>query len=180
MGRSTTRTDQRGVVITYHYNDRRQVESETADFGSLVAGQSTFIDQGVQAITRAYDNLGRVTDIASHSTAQTTHNTTNVENEIKYNYRTDGLVDTSWQAHGGEVVTSGGGESPHVEYGYDVSVSSNVYTNGLRQTSERMPGGRNIVLNYASGGTRGDRLNQVDALTFQGIPNEGTHVALPL
>ena len=121
-GSLATMTDQRGVVHTYSYNDRRQLE---ADQITTLNG----VDGAVESITRKYDDMGRLTHLTSHgnSTADP-DNTTDIENQVKLSYDARGKVSKSEQSHEGAV----GAGTPEFDYTYDTTTQTARYNDGLR------------------------------------------------
>lgn len=154
-GSLATMTDQRGVVHTYVYNTRRQLELDRAT--TIPSG----VDNSVKSIKRTYDLLGRMEYITSYANND---GTGTVHNEVKLSYSSIGRVSKSQQSHEGVV----GGSTPDVDYDYDDTVSSNVYTNGLRQVEMVYPlvtpsatKNPKIVWFYGSADDTDDRLNRV-------------------
>lgn len=149
-GSLNTKTDQRGVVFTYTYDDARRTTLKAAT--TIPAG----VDNTVQSIGRAYDTNGRVDTVTSY--AGTTTGST-VRNQIKYTYGTHGQITESEQDHSGAV----GGTEPGVQYAYDESASSNVYEDGLRRESVTYPDGTVFFYGYdsATQGSIRDRRSQV-------------------
>ena len=98
-GSLNTKTEQRGVVFTYSYDNARRTTLQAA---TTIPGS---VDNNVQSIGRAYDSLGRVETITSY--AGTTTGST-VRNQIKYTFGTHGQVTKSQRDHSGAV----GGSEP--------------------------------------------------------------------
>jgi len=98
-GSLATRTGQRGTVIDYTYDNRRQ--SELAKVTTL--GGSA--DGHVRAIKRAYDDMARVEKITSTANSD---GTGTVRNEIQYEYNDFDQVAKSYQSHEGAVNTERG------------------------------------------------------------------------
>ncbi|MEM7477703.1 MAG: RHS repeat-associated core domain-containing protein [Planctomycetota bacterium] len=148
-GKPHTRTDQRGTVITYLYNNRRQQEyQDVTTIGTA--------DPEIKSIKREYDDLARTCKITSFSDVSTGSPTK--LNEIEYEY-TAGKVTESWQEHDGGKDTS----TVSVRYVYDESVDSdNVYDNGFRLESTQYPSGNTIFIDYGTGYS--DRLGQTKKL----------------
>ena len=78
-------------------------------------------DGYVRSIKRDYDSLGRLTTITSYSNSD---GTGTVRNQVVQHYTDYATVDTDWQSHSGAAVTSGGSQSPNVQYGFDATASS--------------------------------------------------------
>ncbi len=117
----TTRTDQRGTVITYGYDNLRRTQSNQVT--SL--GGST--DGAVRSITTGYDVLGRVSKIA-------------------FTYDDLSRVTDSEQSHSGVV----GGSTPSVQYTYDLSATSGLLDNRARLEKLTYPDGRALFYDYGS------------------------------
>ena len=74
-------------------------------------------DDTIRRIERSYDDRGRVTSIKSYDDPDVGEG--NVKNEVTRSYSDWGPVVTSWQAHTTFSTTTGGSESPKVQYAYD-------------------------------------------------------------
>ena len=145
-GLPSQKTDQRGTVIQYTYNDRRQLQLE----GVTTLGGST--NGYVRSIKRDYDSLARLTTVTSYSNSD---GTGTIRNQVVRSYADYGPVSTEWQSHSGAAVTSGGSQSPNVQYGFDTTAdASGIYQNGLRPQQITYPNGRAIYYQY--GATAGD------------------------
>ena len=150
-GTIDTHTDQRGVVITYEYDDSRRSILQSA------SSLPTSVDDTVEAIGRTFDDYGRVEKITSYDGATTA---TTVLNEIKYTYDTDHARLTKTEQDHDNAVTGG---EPSTRYEYDDSASSNVFNDGLRLTDTLTPEVTNSKTQfyYDSGSTINDRLHRV-------------------
>ena len=157
-GSLKTRTDQREVVLTYVYDERRRLTD--TDVTSLGAGAQN-VDGAIRSIGSTYDSLNRLTKKTSYDKISTDSGRT-VENEIQYVY-SSGLnkVRYLYQNHDGAVNTS---TSPKMEYVFDTSVTSPdyVFDDSARVTNVwyRMVTGARLINNY--GGAINDRLNRVN------------------
>lgn len=146
-GLPNTRTDQRGAVLTFDYDNRRRMtEQDLTTVGSA--------DASTGKIAYSYDASGRREKITSYDNI-----TPSVINEIQYAYTDYGALKTEYQAHDGVVSTS---TSPRVDYLYDETAPSGAFTKALRPTDIIYPAStdtdltllanrRNIKLNYATG-----------------------------
>jgi RHS repeat-associated protein len=153
-GSIDTRVDQRGIKLTYVYEDSRRLIREEA---SVTSGTfaSKGVDDSILSIGRTYDSLGRVETIGSNSAAD---GTGTVENEIKYTYHsTLGYLEKSEQSHQGAV--SG---SLAVQYAHDDSATaSHIFTNGLRLETVTYPKtSRVIYFGYGAADSLDDRLSR--------------------
>ena len=146
------RTDQRGTVVEYTYNSRRQLALEKA----TTLGGST--DGHVQSIGRDYDEHGRLEKITSYANSD---GTGTVRNQVVLAYDDMGKVSTSWQSHEGAATTTGGSQSPKVEYGYDTSAVSSVFDDGYRLNKLTYPSGRVIHYAFDTSNSLADRLDRV-------------------
>ncbi|MEM9659525.1 MAG: hypothetical protein AAF961_14290, partial [Planctomycetota bacterium] len=166
-------TDQRGVVHTYTYNERRQL---TVDGATTIPGGGTTIDDYVQSIARTYDDRGRVTNVYSYSGSG---GSGTVRNRIEYQYRdgaggNTGAVRLTRERHGSA------NDFRQVQYLEDDSVSSNVYNDRLRlvqiilyPTPMRVNFRRNPTAGvYIPDNTLDDRLDRVTALMV--LPDGGS------
>ena len=168
-GSLATMTDQRGVVHTYSYNDRRQLAADqVTSFGGSNA------DTLIESITRKYDSLGRLTHITSHgNSTNDPDNTTDIENQVVYGYQPTGVLDKVWQSHSGAATTIGGSQSPNVQYADDPSATGGIYNDGLRIHVVTYPNGNKV--RYRRGGSNSwdnpdnidDRLSRVTGLQFE-------------
>lgn len=146
-GTPATRTDQRGVVMEYTYDNARRLLMEGAT--TIPSG----VDGTVKSIVRTYDSLGRVNRIRSNDAAA--GNGTTVD-EIVQSYHSFGKVDTITQSHAG----ISGGSTPYAHFSYDLNATSGVYSKGLRRTRETHPCGWYTQFVYGSGDFN-DALNRV-------------------
>ena len=148
-GLLNTRTDQRGVVHTFEYNNRRQIELDRAT--TIPSG----IDTAVQSMRWAYDSLGRTTKKTSYAS---NNGTGTIVNEVEQAFNTYGRISTEYQSHSGAVNT---GTSWNVDYDYDETVSSNIFTNGLRLEKTTYDSGKAVYRDYGSSGGLNDLLSRV-------------------
>ncbi len=163
-GATRTRTDQRGVILTYYYDEigRLLLESTQA---SLPAG----VDSVIMSIGRTYDTLGRLVKITSYDEDYTDPDNVlenDAVNEVQYDYDDWGMLATEWQEHGGAVNddTEGGTDSPCVKYFFDTAVTSNVLDNGLRPTRIDYPNTRRVNYTYGTSGSIAQALSRVDSI----------------
>ena len=153
-GSIDTRTDQRGVVLTYTYDNARRTTLQAA------TSIPVSVDSSVEAIGRSYDSMGRLEKITSYD-GTTTAST--VLNEVKLTYGTTGQVTKSEQDHADAV----GGTEPAIEYAFDVDATSNVYTDGLRPEKTTYPDSRVSYQDYGGTGdsaSLNDRLSRLQRL----------------
>ncbi len=147
-GSTATRTDQRGTVIAFSYDNLRRPQSQKV----TTLGGST--DGAVRSITRGYDSLGRNTKITSHGNqTDDPDNTTDIANQIVYSYNGLHLVSKSQQSHQG----AASGSSPDVDYGLDDSAVGGVYNDGARPFYLNYPDGRLLHFDYGTADALEDR-----------------------
>ncbi len=150
-GSLDTRTDQRGTVITYSYDDLRRRKSQKV----TTLGGST--DGAIRSITRGYDSLGRVSKITSHGNqTDDPDNTSDVKNQIVFTHDDLGRVTKSEQSHSGVV----GGSTPSVQYSYDTSATSGLFEDGARLEKITYPDGRVLFHDYGTSGGIDDLLSR--------------------
>ncbi len=137
-GSPDTMTDQRGVVHTYSYNNRRQMLVD--DVGATGNG----LGGSILAISRTYDNLGRLIQVSSEAASAP-------DNLVLLTYGSEGKVANSQQLNG-----SG---TPTVQYAYDDEVDANsIYKNGLRLKNTTYPDGRVVHNTFGAAESVSDRL----------------------
>lgn len=154
-GTPSQRTDQRGTVIAYSYDNLRRPQSQKV----TTLGGST--DGAVRSLTTKYDSLGRVSQETSHGNqTDDPDNTTDIENQVVFTYNDLGLVTKSEQAHSGAV----GMSTPSVEYAYDTSAASSVFDDGPRLESLTYPSGRTLFYDYGTADALADRLSVPEKL----------------
>src|SRR5690606_6058666 len=98
-----------------------------------------------------------------------------VENENEYYFHNTGKLTYLWQSHQGAV----DGSSPLVSFGYDTSVVSNVYDDGLRHVLtgyyQGTTGTSSVTLAYS--GTTNDRLHRIGGMIYENQDDlDGTHI----
>jgi RHS repeat-associated protein len=135
-GAKTKSTDQRGTVIEYTFTNERRLELEKVT--TLGSG----VDSLVQSKKMSYDSLARLEKYTSYSAS---NGTGTIRNELQYAY--DGLmnVTTIYQSHEGAVNTS---TSPKVVFGYDTTLSGDVYAYGHRRNQVTYPDGRVVFYDF--------------------------------
>jgi len=163
-GAMRTRTDQRGVRLTYHYNADGTRKAQVA------SNFDADTDDSVKSMTYTYDDLQRLLAVSSHSSAQTAPTATDVVNQVTHEYTGMGQLAKQRQD-----IAPGSMPYQEVQYAYDASLNGNAFAKALRQTSVTYPNGRKLhtlynaaPLGFASGGASID-----DALSRpNGIAND--------
>ena len=111
-GLTATSTDQRGARHTYSYDDLGRL---TADAVAAYPASDNF-DHTILAITRAYDEQGRLVRVTSHSDAEPdTEDFTDAVNGILWNYDSWGNAAASFRNH----AAAADDTDPAVQYAYD-------------------------------------------------------------
>jgi len=162
-GHPYTKTDQRGVEITYLYAIDRQLTRQAAT--TIPMG----VDDSVKSIDIGYDGLGRVSNMSS---CENNNGTGTVRNQLIYTYdSTHGRLIKTEQSHENAVSSS-----PAVQYAYDDDANSttHVYTNGLRLKSVTYPNGRIIHQTYRTSGSIPDVLSRVEYFEADSSGSPGT------
>jgi len=135
-GSLSQQTDQRGTVLDYSYDNTRQLETAS------VTTPGSGVDGAVRSIKRTYDSLRRLQNVTSYSG---TAGSGSVVNDLQNAYDDFGSLITQYQSHSGAVNTT---TSLNVQYGYDTSVTGNVFTSQRRLQSVTYPDGRTIFHDY--------------------------------
>ena len=156
-GQPTTRTDPRGVTLTFEYDGlRRPVEQDVA----LPTGPHE-VDNAVLAVATGYDTRGRRVGTKNHTAASATP--ANVVKEVAYAYTDYSALGDEYQAVTGAATLTGPSASPSLGYAYDESVDgNNAYTRGLRLKGITYPNGRTLGIVYTG---PGDTSGPADALS---------------
>jgi RHS repeat-associated protein len=154
LGRTTSVTDQRGVVHAYTLDSAGRLSADTVDLSNVESGQN--VDDAILRIGRTYDDLGRLETVTSYSD---TSGTTAV-NQVKYRYNGWGKLAQEWRDHAGLVDTQ---STPSVQYVYtdgasggvakDVRLSKVVYPN--------YPNGRQVQYGYGTTGAIDDIMSRL-------------------
>lgn len=144
-GSINTRRDQRGVVLTFVYNDRRLLEYQDV---TTLAG----VDGAVQSIGRRYDNLARLEAVTSYDAVSTAEKS-EIVNEVEFVYNDLGQLTDSYQDHDGDATSA----DPTVSYAYDLDETSSVYDDGARLTQLNYPGAPGSGGDGVHNGRRGMR-----------------------
>ncbi len=147
-GRRTQRIDQRGTVLTFTYTNSRLMAIQSA------TTLGTGVDGTIQSIAYTYDNLNRKQNITSYSS---TGGTGTVVNDVQFVYNDMGQLTTTYQSHSGTVNTS---ISPNVQYTYDTTVTSNVFSAQHRGQTIVYPNGRAIYYDFGTTGSAYNALSK--------------------
>jgi RHS repeat-associated protein len=140
-------------VLTFTYDDVRRLSLQA------VTTPGTGVATDVQAIGYSYDAMGRREKVTSYSDAEAT----TAVNEVAYEYNDLGAMAEEYQEHEGVKDAN----SLYVQYGYDLTASSGIYTAASRLQSMQYPNGRDVYQLYAdSGDTSGiaDKISRVTAI----------------
>jgi len=158
-GSVATRTDQLGTVLTYvYYSSHRKLKAQKA--GTLGSG----VDTSFRSITYGYDNMQRRQKVTSHPNVTDNPDASMVMNQVYFAYDDMGALITRWQDNGGEAVTSGMSQSPKVQFAYDTSATSSIFTNGRRLKQVTYPNGRIVHYTYGTAGAVDDLLHRVQQI----------------
>jgi len=137
--------------------------------GRLVADKVTTVGSGVDAvvrrIARAYEVRGMLEKLTSYDATSGG----SALNEVLLEYDSAALLSNEYQEHGG----AKDAETLYVQYNYDQSASSGVFTKGLRPTSLRYPNARLVHTTYGTSGSTPDALARVAAINADGSGSPG-------
>ncbi len=152
LGRTTSTTDQRGVVHSYSYDSAGRV---SADTGTSL-GTSGIVDDNILRIGTTYDDIGRVEKITSYSdTSGTT-----VVNQVQYVYDSWGNLYREYQEHDGAVDQN----TLFTEYDYADGASGGV-AKYVRLTDVVYPNGRDMSYNYGTTEAIDDIMSRLASIT---------------
>ena len=125
----------------------------------------------MRAITRVYDDLGRLTKVTSHGNATLDPtNETDIENQVQRTYNGFGQVLSATQLHEP-------GSSKTISYEYSETKSGMEFTEGHRSKRIVYPNGRKIDYWYGASGSISDELSRVAAIAPDGTPTSTTAYA---
>jgi RHS repeat-associated protein len=147
LGRTTSTTDQRGVVREYTFDLAGRLAADTVT--SL--GASGLVDGSVRRIGTTYDDLGRVQTITSYSD---TSGTTAV-NQVQYVYNGWEKLAREYQEHAGTVDAN----TLHVDYTYAGGVARHV-----RLSQVTYPNGRQVQYDYGTIGAIDDIMSRLASI----------------
>lgn len=146
LGRTTSTTDQRGVVHEFSYDFAGRLSADTVT--SL--GTSGLVDDSVLAIGTTYDDIGRVLSVTSYS------DTLGAVNEVKYEYNGWGKVYREYQEHDGAVDAN----SLFVQYDYADGATGGV-AKYVRLEQVTYPNGREVHYGYGTAGAVDDIMSRL-------------------
>lgn len=153
-GSLSQRTDQRGTVLDYTYNNGRQPDLTKV----TTLGGGT--DSHIRSIKRSYNDMGLLEKLSSYANSD---GTGTVRNEVQYEYNDLGQTTTSYQSHEGAVNT---GTTPKVQYSYDTTVNGSTFSRFHRLESVTYPNGRTVFYDYDSSNSEypANRLSRIDKI----------------
>ncbi|MDD4269181.1 MAG: RHS repeat-associated core domain-containing protein, partial [Thermoguttaceae bacterium] len=151
LGRTTSTTDQRGVVHEYTFDTAGRLAADTVT--SL--GASGLVDGSIRRIGTTYDDLGRVQTVTSFSD---TSGTTAV-NQVQHVYNGWGKVAREYQEHDGAVDAN----TLHVDYVYADGASGGVARH-VRLSQVTYPNGRQVQYGYGTTGAIDDIMSRLASI----------------
>ncbi|MCG8511229.1 MAG: hypothetical protein MI741_18580, partial [Rhodospirillales bacterium] len=160
-GTLNTRTDQRGVVMTYTYDSLRRLELEAVTTLSTADGL-------VRAIGYSRDNLGRISKVTSYSDAAAT----TAINEVAYVYHDHGALKKVRMDHDSVVDNNTNIDTREIEYVYNETASGGEFTHGLRHSYTIYPNGRQVHTTYGTANGVDDLISRA-----RGLADESTVTA---
>jgi RHS repeat-associated protein len=150
LGRTTTKTDQRGVEHTYVYDSAgRLAHDRVTDLG-----ESAIVDDAILRISTSYDDVGRVQTVTSCDDADVGEG--NVVNQIEYVYDGWGQVAREYQEHDGAVDQY----TPYVDYGYEDGATGGV-AKYVRLSQVTYPNGREVQYGYGAAQATDDIMSRL-------------------
>jgi len=159
QGQPVAKKDQNGTVRQFDYDG----------LGRLVADKVTTVGSGVDAvvrrIARSYEVRGMVEKLTSYDATSGG----SALNEVLFEYDSAALLSKEYQEHGGTKDT----ETLYVQYNYDQTASSGVFTKGLRPTSLRYPNARLVHATYGTSGSMADALSRIAAINADNSGSPG-------
>jgi RHS repeat-associated protein len=154
LGRTQTATDQRGVEHTYVYDTAGRITADcVTDLGS-----SAIVDDAILAIVTTYDDIGRVQTVTSYDSA-TARLTTDIVNQVEYQYDSWGNLYREYQEHDGAVDSN----TLFTEYDYSDGASGGI-AKYVRLTDVIYPDSRDIHYSYSTTGEIDDVLSRLHAI----------------
>ena len=171
IGEMTSMTDQNGTIHDYFYDGVGRLLSDTA---SVATGNPAGLDASltsINEITYAYKVCGKLLSVTSYHNAGTTTSPNEVaENQVLYQYNSDGNLVDEYQEHQGAVDTA---TSMYVGYGYD---DATAVVNGItvsptdyRPTTLQYPitgtaSSRVLTYSYGASGSTDDAVNRLESI----------------
>lgn len=174
-GSIATTTDQIGTIKTFNYTNKRQLNYQGVSLG-------TGVDGSVKSIGYTYKTNGNLENISSYATDNATGTPLN---QIRYKRNNYDQLTKSYQAHNGEVSTTGT-ITPNIEYVYDDAAETSgdpdytlatkdQYKNGNRLKQVKYAGNsRTIEYRYGAANSLDDRLGRIEniATLSPGTPKQ--------
>ena len=160
-GTLATRTDQRSVALAFTHDNTGRRVAQQADFPNPVPDD---LNTTVQAITYAYDPLGRPAKITSHANStDNPEDTTDIVNQNLLAYDGYGNLAREWQAVSGAVDTN----SPFVAYNYasdNAAGATHARKTQLLYPAHTPQAEVSVHYLYGPAGSIGDRLARPETL----------------
>lgn len=162
-GTLKARRDQRGVVLTSHYHDDGALQYQDATAVNNVGVATTLalinIDDRVQSMGYAYDDLRRVTTVTQYDDVSTGSPT--AINQVLNSYTDLGQLEEQFQEHDG----AKDGSTLSVGYEYETgNGGGDLYPTDRRLDATVYPDGRHILPSYGSNGDIEHELGTIRAL----------------
>jgi hypothetical protein len=129
----------------------------TPEAVDAVTTLGTGVDGTVRAQTLSFDTGGRPYQLTSYSSASS-FTSGNTVNQVQDAYNGLSQLTQEWQSHSGVVVSTGGSQSPSVQYSYTLMASG---VNNSRLTSKTYPNSRVVTYDYGTSGGLDDTISRV-------------------
>jgi RHS repeat-associated protein len=150
LGQVKKVTDQRDVERTIGYD---LLGRKTSDAVTHIPSGSS-VDTSILRVTWGYDVRGMVNQITSYDAASGG----SIKNQIVLWHNDFNQLYREWQAHSGQVYTTGT-PSPYVQYDHDLGASS---SNEIRLIALHYPDTKVITYNYGPSNGMNDHLNRAE------------------
>jgi YD repeat-containing protein len=148
----TTKLLSSGASFSEFQGHTTKLLSSGASFGGT--GE---VDQSVNAIVTAYDDVGRVSTVSSEGLVGSVES---VLNQVEYAYDGWGNMIQEWQSPNGAVTTS----TPEVQYQYADGASGGV-AQYVRLTDLIYTNGRDVQYGYGTAGAVDDIMSRIGSIS---------------
>ena len=160
LGRTTSTTDQRGVVHQYTFHSAVRLAHDRV----TELGESGIVDDGILRITKTYDDIGRLQTVTSYDDPDVSEGS--VVNQVKCEYNGWGCVAREYQEHDGAVDQY----TPCVDYAYSDDASGGV-AKYVRLSQVTYPNGREVHFGYGQVQAIDDIMSRLASVS----DSSGTH-----
>jgi RHS repeat-associated protein len=153
-----TRTDQRGVVTTYAYDQASRLIREENDLDSGYTNPFTDGPATTRSVEYAYTDRGLLASVTTAADTVAHSSTTHPRSEVRNIYDPFGRLTRQYQQHEGHLPTTLVGDELFVEVDYQAADSTGRMVD--RKASITYPNGRQIDLGYDGHSVQGQEIGQ--------------------